>query len=128
MRDNSQMTKKPKPAGPKWRRTHLRAWRMWKKMTLADLAHAMPFNEGTLSEIENGRKRYNQDILEKAAAVLEIPPSYLLDRMPPQPGQPIDYSDPTMIAWLMANLSGDRRRTIGQVIKGLASEQDQTLN
>lgn len=114
------MAKKPtKPA--KWRRTFIREWRIAKGMTLADLAFGMEMNEGYLSELENGQRRYNQDIIERAAKILEVPEVYLLSRKPQESGE-IDYSDPYAAANAMERLDERDRRRIGSIIKSYGEE------
>lgn len=123
--DSWQMAK---DAPPKWIPTKLRAWREWKGMKLAELATDMPYNEGTLSLIENGKARYNQDVLEMAARVLEIPPSYLLARIPPPKGVDIDRTDPEFIAWELANMPDKKLRRLRKILDAYEDEDDTASN
>lgn len=88
-------------------------------MELDDLAHAMPYNVGTLSRIERGLVRYNQDVMEMAARVLRVPASFLIDRNPPPKGTDLDYSDARMIEHLMANASPSEREEITKFFRSL---------
>lgn len=113
---------KPVTAKRKWKPTKLRAWRVWRKMDLEDLADAMSFNIGTLSQIENGVRRYNQDVLEKAALVLRVPVSFLIDRNPPPDGAELDYSDPRLVEHVLANASPSERGEIDKFMRKVGKE------
>jgi len=94
-------------------------------MSQADFAHEMEMNEGYLSDLENGMRRYNQDILEKAAKILKIPPTYLLSRKPPAPGEPvIDYTDPGVVAHFMDEMDEGGKRGIGALVREYTSTLD----
>lgn len=123
LRDNPHMAKTTKQDAPQWRRTFLREWRIWKGLTLAALADTMDTNEGYLSEIENGKRRYNQDHLEAAASIIGVPVTYLLNRKPPPKGEELDYSDPDLAAHLMETLKPAERKHIGSLIKSFRGEQ-----
>jgi transcriptional regulator with XRE-family HTH domain len=113
MGDNLLMASRPN----QWRRTTIREHRLAKGMSLAELAQAMEMNEGYLSGLENGRRRYNQDILEKAAKIFDVPVSHLLTRKPlPKDFAAIDYSDPAVAAAAMDELDDADRRRIAGVI------------
>lgn len=86
-------------------------------MTLAELAVALEMNEGYLSSLENGKRRYNQDILEKAAGIFQIPAAWLLSRKPVPADRDADYSDPYVVASVMADLDPSERRRVGALIK-----------
>lgn len=109
---------KPKPQPkPQWRRTTIREWREWSGKTLAEMAVAVDYNEGYLSELENGNRRYNQDLLEKIAEFLKVPVSYLLSRKPEPKSKVLDYSDPYVAAEIMSKLEEPDKRRIGSLIK-----------
>lgn len=118
------MAKMVKAARPKWRRTFIREWRLFRQMTLADLALAMDMNEGYLSELENGNRRYNQSILESAAKILKVPEGYLLSRKPTDGESDLDYSDPYVAAPALERIDERDRQRIGTIIK---SYQDETV-
>lgn len=86
-------------------------------MTLAELAVALDMNEGYLSSLENGKRRYNQDILEKAAETFKIPVAWLLSRKPMPEDRDVDYSDPYIAASVMADLDPSERKRVGALIK-----------
>jgi len=112
------MARKPK----QWRRTFIREWRIARNnMTQAVLADAMGITEGYLSSLESGNQRYNQDILEKAAAALKVPVSWLLTRKPPVSGSEseADLADPDVAAAIIGELPEDERRRLGLYIKSL---------
>lgn len=120
---NVQMAKAARE--PKWKPAHIRAWREWKDLTLLELASAMPYNEGSLSEIENGLKRYNQDVLEMAARVIGVPPGFLLDRLPPPKEVKLDSSDPDLIAYALKDIDEDGRRHIAALVKSYKPDDDE---
>lgn len=117
------MAKKPAPP-PKHKPTWLRAWREWKGLTLLQLSTEMPYNEGTLSEIETGQKRYNQDVLEKAARVIGVPTGYILNRRPPPKGVDIDRADPDFIAWELANMPDKKLRRLRKIMDAYEDEDE----
>jgi transcriptional regulator with XRE-family HTH domain len=103
--------------------THLRAWREWAGMNLADVADAIPLNEGYLSQIETGVKRYNQDTLEGYARVLNIPPGWLLDRSPPPKGEDFDRADPQFLEFRLSRLdSTDANRRVAALLLSYETE------
>lgn len=68
---------------------YLAAWRDYKQLTLDELGAEMGEAKGRLSELETGKpdkngvpRRYNRDLLDKAAAALNIAPGWLLDVNP----------------------------------------------
>jgi transcriptional regulator with XRE-family HTH domain len=69
--------------GKRWRRTFLREWRLHRKKDQDDLAEAMGISGPYLSQIEDGLRRYNQDILEAAARELRTTTTAILSRRPP---------------------------------------------
>lgn len=113
---------KPVTSKRKWKPTKLRAWREWRNMDLDDLADAMQYNIGTLSQIENGIRRYNQDVLEKAATALRVPVSFLIDRNPPPKGAELDFSDPRLVEHVLSNASPSERGQIDKFMRKLGRE------
>ena len=109
-----------KPA-QRWARSYIREWRNFRGLSLAELALRMNYNEGYLSELENGHKRYNQDVLEAAAQVLDVPIAWLLSRKPPLDGSespsPDDVSEPDRIADMISGLDPKDRRRIAAMIE-----------
>jgi len=66
-------------ARQKW---YLREWRRFRGFTQDKLADAIQVSKGYLSDLEQGKKRYNQDMLERLAEVLGCSPACLLSRDP----------------------------------------------
>lgn len=86
-------------------------------MKLAEMAAAMEMNEGYLSELENGQKRYNQDVIEKAAEIIGVPVGYITSRPPPPKGEALDYSDPMLAISVVEDLDPADRVHIGALIE-----------
>ena len=64
---------------------YLREWRKHRGYTLERLAEMIGTSQGHLSDLEKGKKRYNQDHLEALAIALRCSPADLLMRDPGQP-------------------------------------------
>lgn len=62
-----------------WR---LREWRRARGQSLQALADAIGTSKGYVSELESGKRRYNQDLVEKLAGALDIAPGDLIGRAP----------------------------------------------
>jgi transcriptional regulator with XRE-family HTH domain len=67
------------------RRTHIRAWRKFRKMTLDELGAKVGLTHSSLSRMENGLQPYSQHVLEDIAAALGTTPATLLARAPRDP-------------------------------------------
>lgn len=65
--------------------TFIRAWREHRGLTLEQLGNRVGVSHGYLSKIENGKKRYNQQLLEDIAEALNTDPASLLMRNPSDP-------------------------------------------
>jgi transcriptional regulator with XRE-family HTH domain len=63
---------------PKVTGFYLFEWRKHKGATQQELADAMGLQKGYVSELENGKKRYNQDHLESAARFFGCAPGDIL--------------------------------------------------
>ena len=74
----------PPRARPKTqrRRTFLREWREYRKLTQEQAAERIGVEQPTLSRIERGVSPYSQDFLEKAAYAYMCEPADLLMRNP----------------------------------------------
>lgn len=70
-------------------RHYVREWRKYRGLTQEKLAERTPFTTGAISQLETGRTRYTQDMLEALAAALECKPGDLLSRNPFDQEQPI---------------------------------------
>lgn len=69
--------------------TFIREWRQFRDMTQQELADAIDSSKSRISELENGRRRYNQDLLEQIAGALDCTPADLLSRNPSVEPEPI---------------------------------------
>jgi len=67
------------------RRTYLREWRKFRKLTQEQLAEKLGVNRSWISMIETGEKQYTQEFLEGAAIALNCEPADLLVRDPQDP-------------------------------------------
>lgn len=61
--------------------TPLRAWRLYRKLTLVSLAEQTGISRSYLSQIENGKKPGTLDIYRRLAVVLNMEPDDLCVRM-----------------------------------------------
>lgn len=64
---------------------YLRQWRKHRGYTLERLAEMLDMSVGYLSDLEKGKRRYNQDHLEALATALQCSPADLLVRDPTDP-------------------------------------------
>lgn len=60
----------------------IRAWRKHRGLSQVQLAERVGINQGNLSKIESGVRKYDQEFLEKAAEALGCEPADLLKRDP----------------------------------------------
>lgn len=63
---------------------YLREWRKHRGLTQQQLADRLDSSKGYVSDLENGKRRYNQDLLEALAYALMCEPADLLIRNPLQ--------------------------------------------
>lgn len=61
---------------------YLAAWRAFRGVSGDVIAEAINSSKGYVSDLENGKKRFNRDHLEAAAAALDVPRGHLLDVNP----------------------------------------------
>jgi transcriptional regulator with XRE-family HTH domain len=66
-------------------RHFIRAWRKHRGLTQAQLAERIGIDRSYLSNIETGRRRYDQPFLEAAAEALRCEPADLIVRDPTEP-------------------------------------------
>jgi len=66
-------------------RHFIRAWRKYHGLTQAQLAERIGIDRSYLSNIETGRRRYDQPFLEAAAEALRCEPADLIMRDPTEP-------------------------------------------
>jgi len=100
-----------------WRRTYLKDWREAADLTQEELASAIGCSAPYLSLLENGKRRYHQDQLEKAALALGTTPWAILNRRPPKPG----HTDPDALWESMTSEERARALTIYRAATGAAS-------
>jgi len=70
---------------PPYGKTHIRAWRKHRGLSLETLAERVGVSHGSLSRIERGRQPYAQRLLERLAEELQADPASLLIRDPTDP-------------------------------------------
>jgi transcriptional regulator with XRE-family HTH domain len=75
----------------KWRKTFLRQWRLYHKISLESASAQMGLTHGQLSKIERGLHPYNQNVLEVAALEYQCSVTDLLTKLPPR--KPIDKAN-----------------------------------
>lgn len=66
-------------------RWFLRAWRKHRGYTQEKLAEMVGTSVGYISDLEKGKRRYNQDLLEALATALNCEPADLIMRDPTMP-------------------------------------------
>lgn len=79
-----KVTPRPKPA-PRYRRTFIRQWRLFRGLTLEQIADRIGTTHATLSRVERGLQPYSQALLEAVADALGCEPADLLVRDPSDP-------------------------------------------
>lgn len=67
-------------------RHYVREWRKFRGLTQERLAERTPFTTGAISQLETGRTKYTQDMLEALAEALQCTPADLLMRDPLREG------------------------------------------
>ena len=77
----------PKDGPP---RHYIREWRKLRGLTQEQLAERTTFTAGAISQLETGRTRYTQSILEELATALDVEPGDLISRHPLREGRVID--------------------------------------
>lgn len=93
------------------RRHYVREWRKFRGLTQERLAERTPYTTGAISQLETGRTRYTQDMLEALAVALQCEPGDLLSRNPLKDGEVVD---------LFAGMSDEQRQAAVRVIKAMA--------
>lgn len=88
MSDRRMMIPKSTP-----RRHYVREWRKFRGLTQEQLAERTPFTSGAISQLETGRTRYTQEMLEALAFALDCRPGDLLNRDPNKEGDVVDLFD-----------------------------------
>jgi transcriptional regulator with XRE-family HTH domain len=113
MTENSQNPVKTKALH---RRTYIREWRKFRKMTLEQLAERISDGMGAsaLSMLERGKRRYTQESLENIATALVTTPTALLGRRP---------NDAEDIWLLWENATSDQRAQIAEIAKTITKSR-----
>jgi transcriptional regulator with XRE-family HTH domain len=68
-----------------FRRTFIKHWRKHRQLTLEQLAARLDMTASHLSMLENGKRGYTQETLERVAEALNTDPASLLMRNPGDP-------------------------------------------
>jgi transcriptional regulator with XRE-family HTH domain len=68
-----------------FKRTFIKAWRKHRHLTLEQLAARLDMTASHLSMLENGKRGYTQETLERVAEALSTDPASLLMRDPTDP-------------------------------------------
>lgn len=76
--DNHEMDEQPKNGGP----NYLKAWRLHRKMTQEQLAHAIGTAQHQIAFLENGDRALSAKWLRRLAPALDTTPGMLLDHDP----------------------------------------------
>lgn len=87
--DMARRTGKTTEAAPVRRKTFLREWRKYCRLSQEAAAESLDLTQGNLSKIERGEVPYNQDFLERAATVYGCTAADLLS-VNPMKQEPLD--------------------------------------
>lgn len=92
----------------------LKEWRKYRGLSQEKLAERLGWYKGDISNLEKGKRRYNQDVLEQLADALELPrPGYLVM---------VDPTDPNGIWSLWEEASEGERLDIIRLAKVVRRE------
>lgn len=97
----------PKDGPP---RHYVREWRKFRGLTQERLAERTPFSTGAVSQLETGRTRYTQDLLEALAVALDCKPGDLISRDPFKEGD---------VVYLFNDLPDDKKRIAIEMLRTL---------
>jgi transcriptional regulator with XRE-family HTH domain len=89
---------------------YLREWRKHRGLTQAALAAAMGIDRTLICKTETYKLRYNQDLLEAAARVLQCTPAELLVR---------DPNDPHGLWAELERMTAEEQATAGRMLRAL---------
>jgi len=93
-------------------RNHLKAWRLYRRMTQAQLADAIGSSKAVIGHLESGERGLSDKWLMKLAPVLNTTPGYLLTHDPE--ALPTDMLD------LWNNIPDDKRADALAILKALS--------
>lgn len=91
-------------------RLYLREWRKFRDMTQEQLAEQMELTKGFISQLENGKERWNATHLARASRALRCEPAELLT---------IDPSNPGHGGGLFDRVPADRRAEAVRAVRAL---------
>jgi transcriptional regulator with XRE-family HTH domain len=92
----------------------LKEWRAYRDLTQQQLAERLGTSKGYVSDLERGKRRYNQDVLERLAEELRCEPADLLMR---------DPTDPSGIWSIWDQASAADRPRIVSVIRAMIGDK-----
>lgn len=98
---------KEKETGP---HHYVREWRKFRGLTQERLAERTPFTTGAISQLETGRTKYTQDMIEALAVALDCKAGDLLSRNPFKEGD---------IIYLFDDLPEDKKRMALAMLQSL---------
>lgn len=67
------------------RRIYLREWRLFRNKSQSQVAEALGVTKTHISNVENGKRQYTQELLEAASEYLQTDPALLLNVDPTKP-------------------------------------------
>jgi transcriptional regulator with XRE-family HTH domain len=91
---------------------YVREWRKYRGLTQERLAERTPFTIGAISQLETGRTKYTQDMIEALAVALDCKPGDLLSRDPNREAEVIS---------IFEDLKPEQKATAIKMIRALAS-------
>lgn len=91
-------------------RWFLKAWRKHRGYNQERMAEMSELSLGYYNEVETGKRRYNQDLLERFADVLQCDPADLITR---------DPADPEAIWDLYDKMTSTQRAQVVEIAKTL---------
>lgn len=97
----------PKDGPP---RHYVREWRKFRGLTQERLAERTPFTTGAISQLETGRTKYTQDMLEALAAALDCKAGDLISRNPLVDGE---------LVYLFSDLPPEMKKLAVEMLKTL---------
>lgn len=109
---NPAIIARKRQAADQRHRHFVKEWRKFRGLTQERLAERTPFTTGAISQLETGRTKYTQDMIEALAFALECEPGDLLSRDPTKEGEVVD---------LLSRLSDENKDAAIKMLKALAS-------
>lgn len=97
------------------RRFYLREWRTYRRLTQQQLGDRVNMTKGRISELENRKRRYNEDMLGALAEALSCEPWELIGRNP--------LIEPEPVTHIWDRLDANDQRAMRAAIENLASKK-----